>query len=85
MLYKLFTIILCVVILLLVSIMLTNNNIIFMKKEITKPKTNLYKEIQPKNSENIINQCSPCVYDTSNSCLCTNELDVIYSRGGNRN
>lgn len=85
MLYKLFTIILCIVILLLVSIMLTNNNIIFMKNELSKPKKNQYKEMQPKNSENPINQCSPCVYDTSNKCLCTDDLDVIYSRGGNRN
>ena len=47
MLYKLFTIILCIVILLLVSIMLTNNNIIFMKNELSKPKKNQYKEMQP--------------------------------------
>ena len=85
MLYKLLTIILCIVILLLVSIMLTNNNIIFMKKEMSKPKTNIYEETQPKNSENAFNHCSPCVYDTSNNCLCTDDLDVIYSRGGNRN
>jgi hypothetical protein len=56
-----------------------------MKNELSKPKKNQYKEMQPKNSENPINQCSPCVYDTSNNCLCTDDLDVIYSRGGNRN
>lgn len=85
MLYKLFTIILCIVILLLVSIYTTNNNIVFMKKELSKPKTNQYKETYPQNSENVINKCSPCVYNSSNNCLCTDDLDVVYSRGGNRN
>ena len=37
----------------------------------------------PKNNFDLT-KCTPCVYNSSNICLCTDELDIIYSRGGNR-
>jgi hypothetical protein len=84
MLYNLLIIVFCITLLLLFSIFLTSEKIIELSdySKINK-KTN--ENDIPKNKIDFIKKCSPCVYNSSNNCICTNDLDTIYSRGGNRN
>jgi len=85
MLYNLLIIVFCIVLLLLFSIYLTDKTILEISNNYKKNNKNKEDNDIPENKMSFTTKCSPCVYNSFNNCFCTNELDIIYSRGGNRN